>query len=124
MQTDLCIVGSGAGAGPIAYELSKAGYKVVILEKGPWYKTEDFSKDEMTFSRRDVFSSKLKDECQVLVKKNKKNEWYEKSTYKSGRSFWNGNMVGGSSNLMSGYFHRLNVSKSSPSNSDYLNFAF
>ena len=107
MQTDLCIVGSGAGAGPVAYELSKAGYKVVILEKGPWYKTEDFSKDEMTFSRRDVFSPKLKDECQVLVKKNKKDEWYEKSTYKSGRSFWNGNMVGGSSNLMSGYFHRL-----------------
>ena len=31
---DICIIGSGAGAGPIAYELTKAGKKVVILEKG------------------------------------------------------------------------------------------
>ena len=32
MMYDVCIVGSGAGAGPVAYELSKAGFKVLILE--------------------------------------------------------------------------------------------
>ncbi len=106
MKYDICIVGSGAGAGPVAFELSKAGYKVVVIEKGPWFKTEHFSKDEMVATRRDVFKPNLKDESHVLVKK-KNNKWIEESTYNTGRSFWNGSMVGGSSNLMSGYFHRL-----------------
>ncbi len=34
---DICIIGSGAGAGPVAYTLSKAGYKVLVLEIGPWF---------------------------------------------------------------------------------------
>ena len=107
MKYDVCIIGSGAGAGPIIYELSKAGYKVVVLEKGPWVKTEDFNKDEMTATRRDSFRPALKDECHTVVKKNKAGKWMKRSTYDSGRSFWNGNCVGGSSNFMSGYFHRL-----------------
>ncbi len=32
---DICVVGSGAGAGPIIYTLPHAGYKVLVLEKGP-----------------------------------------------------------------------------------------
>ena len=32
MMYDICVIGSGAGAGPVIYELSKAGYKVVVLE--------------------------------------------------------------------------------------------
>ena len=34
---DICIVGSGAGAGSVAYTLSQAGYKVLVLEKGKWH---------------------------------------------------------------------------------------
>ena len=30
---DVCIVGSGAGASPVAYTLTKAGAKVLVLEK-------------------------------------------------------------------------------------------
>ena len=71
MKYDVCVIGSGAGAGPVIYELSKAGYKVVVLEKGPWAKTEDFNKDEMTATRRDSFRPALKDECHTVVKKNK-----------------------------------------------------
>jgi choline dehydrogenase-like flavoprotein len=107
MKFDVCVVGSGAGAGPVIYELSKAGFNVVVLEKGPWLKTEDFSKDEMTATRRSVYTPNLKDECHVLVKQNHKGEWIRQSTYSSGRDFWNGNVVGGSSNFMSAYFHRL-----------------
>jgi choline dehydrogenase-like flavoprotein len=107
MKYDVCVIGSGAGAGPVIYELSKAGYKVAVLEKGPWFKTEDFTKDEMVASRRSVYTPQLKDECHVLVEKNDEGEWVSRSTYKSGNDFWNGNMVGGSSNLMSAYFHRL-----------------
>ncbi len=107
MKYDVCVVGSGAGAGPVIYELSKAGFKVVVLEKGPFLKTEDFSKDEMVATRRSVYTPNLKDERHVLVKKNEDGEWVESSTYKTGKDFWNGSAVGGSSNFMSAYFHRL-----------------
>ena len=107
MKYDVCIVGSGAGAGPIIHELSQAGLNVVVLEKGPWLKTEDFTKDEMVATRRSVYTPNLKDECHVLVKKNQSGKWMRQSTYSSGRDFWNGNVVGGSSNFMSAYFHRL-----------------
>ena len=104
---DVVIVGSGAGAGPIAYELSRAGKKVLVLEKGPWFKTDDFSKDEIVSSRRSVYTPNLKDEPQVIEEKNNRGEWVAKSNSETGRDFWNGSVVGGSSNFMSGYFHRM-----------------
>ena len=106
---DVCIVGSGAGASPVAYELALAGFKVVVLEKGPWIKTEQFSKDER-LGKNAAFKPNLKDEFHEIVRKNKEDEWYSKPTYESNSSFWNGNAVGGSSNFMSGYFHRLSES--------------
>lgn len=107
MKYDVCIVGSGAGAGPVIYELSKAGYKVIVLEKGPYFKTENFSKDEMVATRRSVYTPNLKDESHVLVTKNEDGDWISRSTYATGKDFWNGSCVGGSSNFMSAYFHRL-----------------
>ncbi|NOR87438.1 MAG: oxidoreductase, partial [Bacteroidales bacterium] len=104
---DVCIIGSGAGAGPIAYELSMAGYQVLVLEKGPWITTKEFVKDEIVSSRRSVYSSNLKDEPQVLERKNRDGEWVALSNYITGKDMWNGNCVGGSSNFMSGYFNRL-----------------
>ncbi len=104
---DICIIGSGAGGSPIAYELSKLGYNVVVVEKGPWFKTSNFTKDEIVATRRDVYTPRLEDEPQVIEQKNKEGSWEAKSTYDTGNSFWNGNMVGGSTNLMSGYFHRM-----------------
>lgn len=104
---DVCIIGSGAGAGPVAYELSRAGYHVLVLEKGPWIKTKDFSKDEILTSRRSVYSPNLKDEPQVIEKKNADGSWVALSNYETGQNMWNGSAVGGSSNFMSGYFNRL-----------------
>ena len=106
-QFDICVIGSGAGAGPVIYELSKAGYKVVVLEKGPWYRTKDFSKDELVATRRSVYTPNLKEERHVLEEQDEDGNWIAKSTYATGRDFWNGNCVGGSSNFMSGYFARL-----------------
>lgn len=106
-EYDICIVGSGAGAGPIIFELSKAGYQVLVLEKGPWLKTEDFSKDEMTATRRDAYRPHLRDERHVVVKPQASGNWKAESTENGNSNLWNGNCVGGSSNFMSAYFHRL-----------------
>jgi len=106
MRYDVCIVGSGAGAGPVAYELSMAGYKVVVLEKGGWYTKDDFFKDEIGVCRRSTFTPRLDEEQHVLEEKRER-EWVKTPTSESGWDFWNGNIVGGSSNFMSGYFHRM-----------------
>ncbi len=104
---DVCVIGSGAGAGPVAYELSRAGHSVLVLEKGPWFTEQDFYKDEIACCRRSVYTPNLRDERHVIEDLNDEHEWEAKSTFDSGRDFWNGSMVGGSSNLMSGFFHRL-----------------
>ncbi len=101
-EYDICLIGSGAGNGPIAYELSKAGYRVVVLEKGGWYKEQDFKKDEM-LPRRRSFRSKLKDERHIIEEPNHDGNWSSRAT----AEFWGGNIVGGASNFMSAYFHRL-----------------
>ena len=101
------MVGSGAGAGPVIYELSNAGYRVLVLEKGPWIKTREFTKDEISATRRSVYFPNLRDEQHVLETADGEGNWIRKPTFETGRDFWNGNMVGGSSNLMSGYFHRF-----------------
>ena len=103
----ICVIGSGAGAGPIIFELSKAGHNVIVLEKGAWLKTEDYSKDEIAMTRRDVVTPKLKDEPQVIEFQKLNGEWKGKPNTKGGQNFWNGSVVGGSSNFMSGYFHRM-----------------
>ncbi len=111
MKYDICIVGSGAGASPVAYTLAKAGAKVLVLEKGPWLTEKEFYKDELAISLRNAYNPKLEDERHVIeeeyVRDDGSSYWQGTSTGESGWSFWNGTVVGGSSNFMSGYFHRL-----------------
>ena len=101
-QFEVCIVGSGAGAGPIAYELARAGIDVVVLEKGDWYTEQDFVKDEQ-LPRHRVFRSRFDEERHVLELPDGEGGWRRETT----AQFWGGNIVGGASNFMSGYFHRL-----------------
>ncbi len=111
MKYDACIIGSGAGASPVAYSLAKAGKKVLVLEKGPWLTEQDFFKDELACCRRTTYSPELDDEQHVIeeeyIRDDDSSYWQGEASSESGWDFWNGNMVGGSSNLMSGYFHRL-----------------
>ncbi len=44
---DFVIVGSGAAGGVLAKELATAGFKVVVLEQGPWRHSSDFRHDEL-----------------------------------------------------------------------------
>jgi len=43
-QYDYIIIGSGFGGSVSALRLSEKGYKVLVIEKGKWYKSEDFAK--------------------------------------------------------------------------------
>jgi len=104
---DVCIIGSGAGGGPIANELSRAGFSVVVLEKGPWLKEQHFKKDELACCRRNAYTPSLRDEKHVIEQQGDDGSWQATSNDVGGQNFWNGNCVGGSSNFMSGFFHRL-----------------
>ena len=105
MMYDVCVVGSGAGAGPVIYELSHAGLKVCVLEKGDIYNEKDFSKDELVV-RRSIYTPNLKEQYHT-IEEFIDNSWQKFPTYETGWNFWNGSLLGGSSNFMSGFFHRL-----------------
>lgn len=44
MKYDFVIIGSGFGGSVSALRLSEKGYKVIVIEKGKWYKAKDFPK--------------------------------------------------------------------------------
>jgi len=104
---DVCVVGSGAGAGPIAFTLSQKGFSVLVLEKGSWLTEKDFTKDEMACCLRNGYTPDLKEQPHVVEQEKDEGGWWKMSTDDSSWNFWNGNVVGGSSNFMSGFFHRL-----------------
>jgi len=107
LDADVCVIGSGAGGAPVARVLAEAGYSVLVLEKGPWLREEDFYKDELACCRRSVYTPRLRDEQHVIETRDTAGGWTATPTAESGRDFWNGNMVGGATNVMSGFFHRL-----------------
>ena len=99
-SVDVCIIGSGAGGAPLALELGRAGFKVVILEKGAWYKQEAFVHDEIMNSRRNFFMPLPWDEPHL---------WRTgtEQSYVRSNEAWTANCVGGGTVHMSGYFYRL-----------------
>jgi len=96
MLYDVVIIGSGASGGAVAYTLCKAGYKVAVLEKGRLIGRDEFTKDELAYCRRDLVTPNLFDEYHTIEEKID-GKWVATPTYESGWSFWNGNIVGGSS---------------------------
>ena len=106
-EFDVCVIGSGAGGAPVAWALSRLGHAVLVLEKGPWLTEADFFKDELACCRRRAYTPNLRDEQHVIESPLDGGGWKTTATSDSGWNFWNGNMVGGATNLMSGFFHRL-----------------
>ena len=47
---DFVIVGSGSAGGILARELSAGGFRVVVLEQGPYRTAKDFTHDELSVS--------------------------------------------------------------------------
>jgi choline dehydrogenase-like flavoprotein len=50
-EVDFVIVGAGSAGGIVARELSVAGFRVVVLEQGPYLRERDFRHDELAVSR-------------------------------------------------------------------------
>jgi len=59
---DVCVVGSGAGGLVAARQLSRAGFRVVVLERGPWLRREDFVEDEIAVKHRGLLWPQVDDE--------------------------------------------------------------
>ncbi len=49
---DAIVVGSGAGGGPVAWQLTEAGKKVAIIEAGGFYTANDFNRFELAQIKR------------------------------------------------------------------------
>jgi choline dehydrogenase-like flavoprotein len=47
---DFLVVGAGAAGGVVAKELATAGFRVVVLEQGPYLREEDYSHDEIKYT--------------------------------------------------------------------------
>jgi choline dehydrogenase-like flavoprotein len=97
---DVVVIGSGAGGAPVALQLGRAGFKVAVLEKGPFYMKDDFVHDEILNSRRNFFMPLIWDEPH-LVRQGVDGQ-YERSN-----AAWTANCVGGGTVHMSGFFYRL-----------------
>lgn len=104
-EVDVVIIGSGFAGGIPAAELSKKGYKVVVLERGKDQKTEDFigSKDELRYARRNEIIQDLSKESFTI--RNTKDETAT-PIRANDSSFYIGTNTGGMSLHWGGVTHR------------------
>lgn len=90
IDTEVLVIGSGAGGAVTAARLAEAGRSVLVAEEGPWYAPdahEPFSLDEFTARYRHQGA------CAALGN--------------PGIAFAEGRCVGGSTEINSGLYHRL-----------------
>lgn len=65
-HTDVLVIGSGFGGAITAYHLAAGGAKVVVLERGPWLSTEDFTHDFKFGSYSRIFDFVIGDGMSLL----------------------------------------------------------
>jgi choline dehydrogenase-like flavoprotein len=83
----------------VALVLSRAGARVVVLEKGRHLRPEDKVHDEITVCRRNMFVPYLNDEPHTLR--------HGKAAAERTSEGWTANVVGGATVHFSGYFFRM-----------------
>jgi choline dehydrogenase-like flavoprotein len=99
-EVDFVIVGSGAAGGIIAKELSGHGFRVVVLEQGPYLSEADFTHDEVKVFGEDLLTNKPKLQPNTFRKTPD-----EKA--KQQRAIMYGRLVGGTSVHFTANFWRL-----------------
>ena len=102
-QRDVVIIGSGAGGSPLAFQLSRAGFDVLVLEKGARHTRGDYRHDEIRMAyQRDFFLPRLEDDPHVLVDSDSASPEPRRTTVG-----WIASCVGGGTEHMGGSFFRL-----------------
>src|SRR5437762_12706005 len=96
-EVDFVVVGSGAAGGIVAKELSSAGFRVVVLEQGPWRTERDFVHDEIKIFQQSLLTNDWSKSPNTFRKNEK-----EKAEVRPAVMY--GRMVGGTSNHFSANF--------------------
>jgi len=99
-EVDFVIIGSGAAGGILAKELSTNGFRVVVLEQGPYLHESDFSHDELKILQEDLLTNHPKLQPNTFRKTPD-----EKA--KPQRAVVYGRAVGGTSNHFTANFWRF-----------------
>jgi choline dehydrogenase-like flavoprotein len=98
---DVLIIGSGAGGGPLALTLARAGFDVLVLEKGPRYRPEEYVHDEIAMSETSgFFVPTLEDDPHTVLLPGK--DRAERT-----QLGWIARCVGGGTAHMGGYLYRF-----------------
>ena len=97
---DFAIVGSGAAGGVMARELSRAGFRVVVLEQGPDVREKDFQHNELKY----IFQSAISNDWKIEPNTFRQTE-SEKARVQPALLY--GRCVGGSSVHFTGNFWRF-----------------
>jgi choline dehydrogenase-like flavoprotein len=67
-EVDFVVVGSGAAGGIIAKELSSNGFRVVVLEQGPYLTEADFTHNEVKVLNEDLLTNHPKLQPNTFLK--------------------------------------------------------
>ena len=108
-EPDFVVVGSGAAGGVIAKELSTAGFRVVVLEQGPYIHPSEFTHDEIKINLESAFVNDYKLQPNTFRKT-------EQETAKLQPTVSYGRMVGGGSVHFTGNcwrFHEIDFTERS-----------
>jgi choline dehydrogenase-like flavoprotein len=65
---DFIVIGAGASGGVMAKELSAAGFRIVVLEQGPWFREGDFQHDEVSVMYRSALTNDHRKQPNVFRK--------------------------------------------------------
>src|ERR1041384_4539555 len=99
-EIDFLIIGSGAAGGIIAKELATAGYRIVVLEQGPYLREKDFKHDEFSHLQQRALTNDYQRQPNTFRQT-------EKEEAKVQPAVIYGRMVGGGSVVYAGNYWRF-----------------